>query len=293
VTDSPNALPEVTRQLVDNMSTGVVISSIVNTLEIAIQNENNQSKRDLFSQSLTNFQAISEEQKANTLILEKLLESLSYLINHQKFYFLFTKNEGIKKLVALHKSDKSLNIKLLVCKVFLKILKSFGMNFSNKSSKKQIAEFMDCVAQEISENFQSFHQILHYLTCAGFMLLDIELTASFQEQLFYYTVPLLIATHQESSEEFRSQFGLADCQVAEGAFPEEDKIVFSACTYCLYILRYLYSIPKKRHFFRKVFPTHIYSPFVDVAQISNNLEAFQKIASTFRTLGKNMISEMQ
>jgi hypothetical protein len=79
---------------------------------------------------------LSEEQKANTLILEKLLESLSYLINHQKFYFLFIKNDGLKKLVALHKSDKSLNIKILVCKVFLKILKTFGINFSSKSNKQ-------------------------------------------------------------------------------------------------------------------------------------------------------------
>lgn len=102
-------------------------------------------------------------------------------MNHQKFYFLFTKNDGIKKLVDLHKSDKNPAIKILVCKVFLKILKTFGIFYSSKSHKQQIAEFIGCVASEISENFQSFHQILHYLTCAGYMLLDIELTACFQE----------------------------------------------------------------------------------------------------------------
>jgi hypothetical protein len=32
---------------------------------------------------------------------------------------------------------------------------------------------------------------------------------------------------------------------------------------------------------------------VDVAHISNNFEAFQKIAQTFCNLGKNIISEMQ
>jgi hypothetical protein len=89
------------------------------------------------------------------------------------------KNEGIRKLILLHKSDRSDHIKLLIAKVIIKILKTFGINYSSKHNKKQLSEFLDCITYEINENFQSYHQILHYLTCAGYMLLDIELTARY------------------------------------------------------------------------------------------------------------------
>jgi hypothetical protein len=81
------------------MSTGVVISSMTNTLDVAIQNENSQVKKDLFAQSMANFKQAANSSKESAYILEKLLESLTSLVTHHKFYSLFSKNGGIRKLV--------------------------------------------------------------------------------------------------------------------------------------------------------------------------------------------------
>jgi uncharacterized protein YoaH (UPF0181 family) len=54
VSDDTNTT-QFQKLLNESMSTGVVISSIANTLDVAIKNENSQVKKDLFSQSMANF----------------------------------------------------------------------------------------------------------------------------------------------------------------------------------------------------------------------------------------------
>lgn len=203
---------------------------------------------------MANFKQATNESTESAKILEKLLESLASLVTHHKFYSLFSKNEGTRKLIQLHKSDTKNSIKLLITKVIITILKTYSINYltSKFSNKKQISEFLDCITQEINENFVSYSQILHYLTSAGYMLLDIELTARYQEQLYFYLVPLLISTHGGSTSTFKSQFGFD--KNADAVDPtKNEKLLFTTCTYTLYLLRFLYSLPTKRHYFRKVF----------------------------------------
>lgn len=135
VGDTSNTTP-FQKLLNESLSTGVVISSIVHTLDIATKKENTQSKKDLFSQSMANFGQHAQESKESAKILEKLLESLIHLLNHHKFYSLFMKNEGIRKLIELHKNNSSDHVKLLIAKIIIKIVKNFGINYSSKYNKK-------------------------------------------------------------------------------------------------------------------------------------------------------------
>jgi hypothetical protein len=92
--------------------------------------------------------------------------------------------------------------------------------------------------------------------------MNIELSAKFLEQLFFGFVELMIATFKQRNS-------------------ENEKIVFTLVTLLFYCLRYLYSLPNRRYFFRKVFPPQIYSLLVDVVLITNNFQAFQNIAQNY------------
>jgi len=96
----------------------------------------------------------------------------------------------------------------------------------------------------------------------GYLLINIELAAKFQEPLFFALIELLISTYKTKKT-------------------ENEKVIFTLVTLTFYCLRYLYSLPNRRHFFRKVFPPQIYSQFVDVVIITNNFEAFQAISQLF------------
>lgn len=55
---------------------------------------------------------------------------------------------------------------------------------------------------------------------------------------------------------------------------EDQQIVSLWIGYIFYCLRLLYSLPSKRHYFKKVFPPKIFGKFIDIVQITSSFLAF-------------------
>lgn len=91
---------------------------------------------------------------------------------------------------------------------------------------------------------------------------NIELTAKYKEKLFFPLVELLVKSVENKEQ-------------------EDEKVIFTSVTYVLYCLRFLYSLPTRRFYFRRVFPPSLYSSLVDIKIITNNFQAFQNIASEY------------
>jgi len=98
------------------------------------------------------------------------------------------------------------------------------------------------------------------------MLINIELCARFNKKLFLTLFAKLI--------EVRTAHNPADS-------PENIQLRELTISYIFYALRLLYSIPSKRHFFKKVFPPRLFGQFVDVLKIPSSFHIFQSMASEF------------
>lgn len=270
----------INSSMVDNMilllsSDNVIILKLLKYLfKPVLQNEHIISK---FTKTSTIESMIQNIKKENMEITVIILDLIIILIDHSEFRNMFMFLGGYLVLITILKNHSKIDKESLSKILFLiQTIYKNEENLGDTINSSVITNLFDILLNSTNPDYLVNKIILNIFS--AFALnddLNVMIRSNWLESLFKLLTSLAIKVKS-----------------IQGATNEKNLILVNQ-TIITRILRLIFSLEKNRKFFKQLFPTSIFSQFIDIGNYKHNLTLYQPFVEGFNNLSQKELLEME
>lgn len=269
----------INSSMMDNMiyllnSDNVIILKLLKYLfKPVLSNEHVLSKFTKTSTIENIIQSIKNEKMETTVIIFDLI---IILIDHSEFRSMFMFLGGYLVLINILKNHSKIDKESLSKILFLiQTIYKNEENLGDTINSSVITNLFDILLNSANPDYLVNKIILNIFS--AFALnddLNVMIRSNWLESLFKLLTSLAVKIKTISDES------------------NEKNLILVNQTIIIRILRLIFSLEKNRKFFKQMFPTSIFSQFIDIGNYKHNLNLYQPFVDSFNNLSLNELTEM-
>ncbi|KAL4469437.1 hypothetical protein ABPG74_004690 [Tetrahymena malaccensis] len=203
---------------------------------------------------------------------------LTKLMNNQIISDNFRRIQGIGTLIQELKKAKSLNLKICILNCMYQLLQKTEIVYDFKVFG------IVPILLNILKNGKNFMEVLLTIDILSLLIMDDDLSVKIINSGLLNVTKFLICCHPMRKKKL----------IFEDIKPEQlNEAIFELELRCFKLLRFLFSIEKNRKIFKLLFPTKLFTTFIDIGNYQKNYSKYKNLAEEFNLLKEDELLKIE